>query len=386
MPVEALHKQKKKGINMDKTIYCCHNHLFTDKHIPNRFFTLLGVPLVPVARNKVMRIVMRGAMKAVVPFTKNDTAHRYAAFIKAAYRKTQEDNLKHLIDYYPEGKTRFVILPMDLSCMGAGKVPVSIDLQHEELAALTKDPRYKDILIPFAHIDPRAENALERLKKLVEEDGFRGVKIYPPLGYRPDHPILMNEIYPYMVEKNIPLITHCSPGVVNSHDLPKKDAQQLADPAHYETVMRSYPQLKICLAHFGGISEWQRHIYEPRSRRQENPTWLSKILKMMRSGNYPNLYADISYTVFNIKDHLPLLKILLEDPMVQEKVLFGSDFYMVEAERFPEKKLSLKLRSELGAEMFWKIANENPMIYLGETPDADQLISRVRMDEEVSIN
>jgi hypothetical protein len=138
-------------------------------------------------------------MKAIVPWSKDDRIHRYAAFVRAAYRETQAANLEYLMDYYPDG-TQFVVLPMDMAYMGAGKVKEDIDDQHFELAKLSMDNRYKPILLPFAHIDPRRPQAGRRLKMLVEKAHFRGVKIYPTLGYAPDDRVLMNEIYPYMVE------------------------------------------------------------------------------------------------------------------------------------------------------------------------------------------
>lgn len=343
----------------EKVIYNCHNHLFTDKHIPSSYYPYF---LVPAARNKVFRALLSGTMKLIVPWSKNDKVHRYSAFLKATYRTSQEKNLECLTGYYPPG-TRFVILPMDMELMGAGKVREGIDQQHAQLAELSRNPKYKDVVIPFAHIDPRRDDSLSRLKRLVESDGFRGVKIYPTLGYAPSHPRLMAEIYPYMVERNIPLLAHCSPGVVNSREISIEEAHALADPDNYKTVMDAFPELRICLGHFGGIGEWRRHLNEPRDT--ANPTWLTRIVDLMKSGQYKNLYADISYTIFNFQDNLPLLDVLLEEPQVLDRTLFGSDFYMVESEKYSEKRLSVDLRHRLREEKFWKIANENPKRFLG---------------------
>ena len=343
----------------EKIIYNCHNHTFNHENIPNKYFP---IGLVPAARIKPLRWVLRMAMKGIIPWTKNDKVHRYANFIKAAYRKTQEANLERLMSYYPSG-THFIVLPMDMAYMGAGKVKEDIEAQHAELARLKADPKYRDILIPFAHIDPRRPGALGRLKNLVENDGFKGVKIYPTLGYGPDNPILMDQIYPYMIEKNIPLMAHCSPGSVNSHDITRKEAHAFADPDNYQGVMDVHPELKVCLGHFGGIGEWRRHLNS--SNNTDNQTWLSKIRKMILSGNYPNLYTDISYTIFNFQENVSFLKVLLEDDRLRSRVLFGSDFYMVESEKYPERRLSIDLRSDLGGPWFWEIANTNPKRYIG---------------------
>jgi predicted TIM-barrel fold metal-dependent hydrolase len=318
--------------------------------------------IVPAARVKPLRWALKYLLKGIIPFTKNDKFNRYAAFIQATYRGSQEKNIEHLAGYYPTG-TKFIVLPMDMSRMGAGEIKEDIDKQHDELARLAKDPKYSEILIPFAHIEPRRPEALDRLKSSVEKNNFKGVKIYPTLGYGPDHKVLMEKIYPYMVEKNIPLMAHCSPGVVNSKDISRDKAHAFADPYNYRIVMDKFPELRICLAHFGGIAEWRRHINESKDPR--NPTWLSKIRELIKSEKYPNLYTDISYTIFNFQENVPLLKILLEDKKILEKVLFGSDFYMVESEKYSERRFSIDLRYALGEEKFWKIANKNPRSYLG---------------------
>jgi predicted TIM-barrel fold metal-dependent hydrolase len=343
-------------ITAKKVIYNCHAHLFTHENIPDRYFPFR---IIRVARVDFLRSLLSMVMKVAIPWAKNDRMQRCANFVNLTYRKTQEKNLNHLMGFYPEG-TRFVILPMDMDYMEAGEAKKGIDEQHEELAKLYK--KYSDILIPFAHIDPRRSDALPRLKYLVEEHEFKGVKIYPTLGYYPDNPILMNDIYPYMVKKNIPLMAHCSPGSVNNKGVSRDKAHMFADPYHYRCVMRAYPDLRVCLSHFGGVDEWRKFIDEPRN--SHDPTWLEKIRDMMKSGKFPNLYADISYTVFNFQENITLLKVLLEDEMISSKVLFGSDFYMVANEKYPEKRLSIDLRAALGENSFWNIANRNPRVFL----------------------
>ena len=139
--------KKNEGVNMsNKTIYNCHNHIFTHENIPNRYFPFF---LVPITRIGPFRWALRGVMKLIVPWTKNDKVHRYAAFIKAAYRKKQEENLKALIGYYPTG-TKFIILPMDMAYMGAGKIKEDIDEQHDELIGLEKkhNDELKELMTP----------------------------------------------------------------------------------------------------------------------------------------------------------------------------------------------------------------------------------------------
>jgi uncharacterized protein len=96
-------------------------------------------------------------------------------------------------------------------------------------------------------------------------------------------------------------------------------------------------------------------------------SWLAKILDMLRYGEYPNLYTDISFTVFADDEYVHLLKVALSDDRVSDRVLFGSDFYVVESAKLEERRVALHVRSAIGEELFWKIAHYNPRAYLGET-------------------
>src|SRR5919108_6681961 len=95
---------------------------------------------------------------------------------------------------------------------------------------------------------------------------------------------------------------------------------------------------------------------------------------------YPNLYTDISYTAFTPKvqglyvDLVDYLKVLLSHPRVRTRVLFGSDYYMIEQEKMSEKEASILLRSRLGEDLYKQIAYKNPREFLGiEVPASSTL-------------
>ena len=80
---------------------------------------------------------------------------------------------------------------------------------------------------------------------------------------------------------------------------------------------------------------------------------------------YDNLYTDISYTLFRYQENIPILKVFLSRQRIRERVLFGSDYYMVEQETTSEREVSIRLRAELGERFFRQIAETNPRAYLG---------------------
>jgi predicted TIM-barrel fold metal-dependent hydrolase len=278
---------------------------------------------------------------------------------------SQEEIFNEIQKSYP-ANTKFVVLPMDMKLMGAGPVRGDLDKQHMDLIAVSK--KYPGQIVSFCTVDPRREDALERVKRY-HELGCVGIKIYPNLGYLPTCPMLM-DIYEYAQDHDMPIMAHCSPGGLLSSEMPREKAADLSHPRHYHSILKRYTNLRICLAHYGGNEEWQKYLMEDPSYQTNNPinqeetrNRLALISEMLH--DYENLYTDISYTIFQFQQNISLLRVLLSDPVLQKKVLFGSDYYMIEREQMTEREVYFQLRATLGEELFRQIAEINPRLYLG---------------------
>jgi predicted TIM-barrel fold metal-dependent hydrolase len=92
----------------------------------------------------------------------------------------------------------------------------------------------------------------------------------------------------------------------------------------------------------------------------KNADWYTIISSLMMQ--YPNVYADLSYIIHE-QDIIPLLKQTLNNPALKEKVLFGTDFYVVRNHN-SEKDLLARTMANLSTEEFDQIARENPINYL----------------------
>jgi predicted TIM-barrel fold metal-dependent hydrolase len=374
----------------------CHIHTFTYEHVPDRW---VPRPVGLLLRGAWLRRPLLRLLRRISPETR-DRYERFAQILELSYaEKHQEGVFETVRGYYPEN-TRFVILPMDMALMGAGNVEKSIADQHEELAQLRD--KYPTQVIPFAAVDARRDDVEETTKRLIEDRGFRGIKLYPPLGSHPNDPALAR-LYEYAAERDIPVITHCSRpagvryrGKATARMLtdpmtggPLKDPTTgqpfgetdiegiltvLTDPDTYKPILEKHPSLRICLAHFGGAGDWATYLNRPwhEDDGSGKKSWLAKILDMIRSGKYPNLYTDVSYTVFADDEYVHVLKVLLSDPRVAERVLFGSDFYVVENAKLEERRISMRVRSILGEQLFRQIAEENPRRFLGELESEDE--------------
>lgn len=362
-------------------IYNCHIHTFMDKDVPRNF---LPLGLVNVLSSKLGFSIAKPILNRLG--AKNNKYYRYLNFVEAGKLKSQQKIFEECQQFYP-ANSKFIILPMDMAYMGAGRVPRSYEEQLKELADLKKNV-YPDFILPFVHIDPRRDGErtwkdqkvpeyMYLLMKCIEEWGFTGIKLYPPLGIFP-YDDLLDPVYEYALKKKLPIICHGSPynpvhfkgsskelklllsKAKTNINLGSDDIKELCanftNPENYKLVFAKFPNLKICLAHFGSAHYWNKLLDKPK----EKGNWLNLIREMMVT--YPGLYTDISYTMYN-KDFYSLLTILLADAAIADRILFGSDFYMdyVEAK---ERRFSIDLRASIGEKNWEKISLNNPMNFL----------------------
>jgi predicted TIM-barrel fold metal-dependent hydrolase len=351
------------------SIHNCHTHTFTCRAIPEGFFPF---GFIHFLRSKWGSAITRYILRKILPFKGWDAFDRIAAFVTIGNMKSQEENFRFVKGFYPQG-TKFVILPMDMEFMGAGSAPQSYLEQLEELKDLYMHPEYRDMMIPFIAVDPRRPRIEELLKEYIDKHNFRGIKLYPPLGYYPFDPAL-DPVYSFAEEKQIPIIAHCSPGGVygrykitpEMRKHPKTGAlieggskkffKNYTDPANYHYVLERFPNLIICLAHFGGGAEWAEYLKNPLPG-PESSSWLSKVSRLIQK--YPNVYADVAYTASE-EEYRSMIKVLINTEELREKILYGSDFYMVQMDN-TEREFGINLRAFLGEDDYRQIAVTNPL-------------------------
>ncbi len=282
-----------------------------------------------------------------------------------------------------------------------------IDTQLEEVKDIKR--YYPNHFYPFLCVDPRHKSAdalLNWVKGYTEygfEKGgklhtyFSGIKLYPALGFFPFDKKLA-ETFAYAERYGLPIMTHCTrvgsqyvgdnieslmprapfkPDMILPNiqsDYCKKSIEELlarierfyaagkvknskigsnddacdlfSHPQNYINLLEKFPNLKICLAHMGGTSEFfmedelKDNNYEDylEVRKLDGYSWFHLIKEMMII--YPNLYTDISYTLsdFHKKDVLKYFVEFLNTKdnsgrFLGKRVLFGTDFFMTEQEQ-----------------------------------------------------
>lgn len=151
-------------------------------------------------------------------------------------------------------------------------------------------------LVPFASINPFVVNDLaQELEKLVNEFGFRGIKLYPPYQHHYPNDSRMYPLYAKAQELGLPMLVHTGSSVFKGARI------KYADPLLLDDVAIDFPDLKILLAHSG------------------RPFWYEQAFWMAR--RHENVYMEVS--------GLPAKKLLKYFPRLEElshKVVYGSDW------------------------------------------------------------
>ena len=298
---------------------------------------------------------------------------RYVNFIKTGRLGSEENIFLEMLQYYP-CDTKFVILPMQMDHMGCGKTKRSYKDQIDELYKLYQ--KYPDNILPFIALDPRDEDMDKIFFNAIQNMNFKGVKIYPPLGYFP-YDERFDNVFKYCEDNGVPIIAHGTGGnpvhfkgsnrelaellKISKDPLPKTNNKKIlcaefTKPSNYKYVFQKFPKLKLDIAHLGGANMVESYINNP----NDDTNWFKQIINMCKI--YENLYTDISYTLYD-SNLIPTLSIEMTDPIIKNKILFGSDWYMNEVEKV-EGWFPINVRYGVGEEDWNKIAIENPKRFL----------------------
>ncbi len=171
-----------------------------------------------------------------------------------------------------------------------------------------------------------------------------------------------------------------------------KKLQQLFGYTDNATPLTStLKNLKICFGHFGGDDEWKKFyekdrdnytdkiiqkgskgidfLHDSNGNVSETKTeqvwksadWYSIICSLILQ--YDNVYGDISYILHDDAAILPLLKQTVRTEKLKDKVLFGTDFYVVRNHK-SDKNMLADMMGGLTEEEFDQIARTNPRKFL----------------------
>lgn len=214
---------------------------------------------------------------------------------------------------------------------------------------------------PWHQVDDLAQGrpvtALDVVKTALQQKGFAGVKVYPPMGFRatnnasiadsdfPPLPVAypgigarldaaLDSLYAYCAANDVPIMTHCAASEATSDEYALR-----ADPMFWQYVLDTpgYQNLRVNLSHFGGIWNFDN---TPPTQSDPHVTWTNAIAVMIQSGNYPNLYTDIG-DFSAILDRTPaetadtniilanLNALVVANPALPTRIMYGTDWLLL---------------------------------------------------------
>jgi predicted TIM-barrel fold metal-dependent hydrolase len=194
-----------------------------------------------------------------------------------------------------------------------------------------------------------SEDPLAIVQDAIENKGFIGVKLYPPMGFRPtdnaaeadrfpNHvkailgpapggilDTILDGLYAWCASKDVPVMAHAINSQAAGPDYGKR-----ADPKYWALVLKAHPRLRLNMAHFGGFIE------KGNPARLDN-TWEWTMGEIFKGGPNGYAYADLSYFSEILGARGDARRSLLNDfssfrntfPNSATRLLYGTDWTMV---------------------------------------------------------
>ncbi|MCL5966070.1 MAG: amidohydrolase family protein [Deltaproteobacteria bacterium] len=188
-----------------------------------------------------------------------------------------------------------------LSAEGVDYACVLAELSHVTTGVCTNEQVRKFCqgrprLIPFCDLNPHLYTDLgDELRRKVEDEGFRGLKLYPPYQHYHLNDQRIYPLYQAAEDLGIPVLIHTGSSVF------KGSRMKYGDPLDLDDVAVDFPRLNLVMAHSGRGFWYDRAFF------------LSKL--------HSNVHMELS--------GLPPSKLLTYFPeldRITDKVIFGSDW------------------------------------------------------------
>jgi len=221
------------------------------------------------------------------------------------------DRLVEQMDRAGIARTVLLMIPILNTGQREGMTAEEVYAHHRAV-----QQRHPHRLLVFAGVDPRGgENDLQLFTKAVRDWGFRGMKLYPPLGYAADCGSL-DGYYELCRDNGLAVVVHTGPSLPEMQN-------SLADVGRVAAAARRWPEINFILAHAGYLLE-------------------SDAVALAHA--CPNVYLDMSafqsrYARADARAARELGRVF-GDPLC-DKVLFGTDWPLFNLLTGPARNLQL---------------------------------------------
>jgi predicted TIM-barrel fold metal-dependent hydrolase len=251
------------------------------------------------------------------------------------YFKSGEERtptIESIAQHYRERCMAAVVFTVDAAST-TGHKPNSV----EEIAERAAE--FNDVLIPFGSVDPwQGKAGVNRVHRLVDEFGVRGFKFHPSMqGFEPNDRRFY-PLYEAIAEAGVPALFHTGQTGIGA-GLPGGHGIKLrySDPMLLDDVAADFPDLTVVMAH-------------------PAVPWVDAQISI--ATHKANVYLDLSGWS---PKYFPPQLVKAANSMLRSKVLFGSDFPVIQVDRWMKDFQTLDIKPEVVSLIF----KENAMRVLG---------------------
>lgn len=233
--------------------------------------------------------------------------------------------------YYRERRIAAVVFTVDATTK-LGHAPNSTEEIVQGAA------RNNDVLIPFGSVDPLAPDAVDRARYQIEELGVRGFKFHPTLqDFAPDDERYF-PIYEVIAAHRLVAIFHTGQTGIGAR-LPGGFGLRLglSNPMLIDAVAAAFPDLSIIMAH-------------------PSVPWQDEAISV--ATHKGNVHIDLSGWS---PKYFPENLVRQASSLLQDKVLFGSDFPLLTPDRWMADFAALAVTDDVRP----KILRDNAVRLLG---------------------
>lgn len=258
-----------------------------------------------------VHVEVDGHGHASLPDDLNEAATKY--FSTDAGRP----DLDSIAAYYRERKMAAVVFSVDAETH-LHHPPVS----SEEIAEGAT--RNSDVLIPFGSVDPNREDALDRVRRLIDDHGVRGFKFHPTVQNFDPSEARYQSLYAALQEAGVVALFHTGQTGIGA-GLPGGRGLRLglSNPMLLDGVAAENPDLQIIMAH--PSVPWQDEALSVATHKHN--TWIDL------SGWSPKYF--------------PAELVRYANSMLKKRVLFGSDFPLITPDRWLKDVEQTALKPEV---------------------------------------
>jgi uncharacterized protein len=246
----------------------------------------------------------------------DDFQERMAEYFKSPHK--HPPTVPETAAYYRSKNIAAVIFPVD-----AERETGFRRYNNYEMLEVASD--HLDVLIPFVSIDPhKGKLGVREARKLIEEYGVRGFKFHPTMQGFYANDRMAYPLYEAINDGGAIALFHTGQTGVGS-GMPGGMGMRLkySNPMYMDDVAADFPDLKIILAH--PSFPWQEEALSVATHK-------------------PNVYIDLSGWS---PKYFPPILVRYINSILQDKMLFGSDWPVITPDRWLADFAKLEIREEI---------------------------------------